>query len=96
MSSPERCVNPLERLILLSADEQGRIPYFQWQASGAEGNLKALTLMEHMGYLQREPGKKFCRRFRLTELSHHGRRARQRRRGRRHHARLAGGRAGDA
>ncbi len=85
MSSPERCVNPLERLILLSADEQGRIPYFQWQASGAEGNLKALTLMEHMGYLQREPGKKFCRRFRLTELGEgmrsnlrarlHGRRA---------------------
>ena len=61
-------INPLERLILLSADEEGRIPFFRWQASGADGGLKALTLMERMGYLRREPGGKFCRAFHLTEV----------------------------
>lgn len=61
-------VNPLERLILLSAGEDGRIPFLQWQAMGIDGNLKALALMERMGYLSREPGGKFCRAFHLTEL----------------------------
>jgi hypothetical protein len=61
-------INPLERLILLSAEEDGRIPFFQWQAMGVDGNLKALALMERMGYLRREPGEKFCRAFHLTEL----------------------------
>jgi hypothetical protein len=61
-------VNPLERLILLSADEEGRIPYFRWQAMGEDGDLKALASMERMGYLRREPGTKFCRAFHLTEL----------------------------
>ncbi len=63
-----RKINPLERLILLSADEEGRVPFLQWQAMGEDGNLKALTLMEKMGYLSREPGDKFCRAFHLTEL----------------------------
>lgn len=67
MMSAPRKINPLERLILLSADEQGRIPFFQWQAMGVDGNLKALALMEKMGYLRREPGEKFCRAFLLTE-----------------------------
>jgi len=61
-------VNPLERLILLSADEEGRIPFFRWQAMGIAGNLKALALMERMGYLRREPGRKFCRVYQLTDL----------------------------
>ena len=66
--SPMPRINPLERLILLSADEDGRIPFFQWQAMGTDGNLKALALMERMGYLSREPGEKFCRAYHLTEL----------------------------
>lgn len=61
-------VNPLERLILLSADEDGRIPFFRWQAMGVDRDLKALALMEKTGYLRREPGEKFCRAFYLTEL----------------------------
>ena len=67
-ASPCKEVNPLERLILLSADEEGRIPFLRWQAMGVDGELKALSLMEKMGYLSREPGQKFCRGFRLTEL----------------------------
>jgi len=67
IASPQG-INPLERLILLSADDEGRIPFFQWQAMGIAGNLKALTLMERMGYLSRESGTKFCRAFHLTDL----------------------------
>jgi hypothetical protein len=63
-----RKINPLEKLILLSADEEGRIPFFQWQAMGEMGYLKALALMEKMGYLRRDSGYKFYRAFHLTEL----------------------------
>lgn len=61
-------MNPLERIILLSADEQGRIPFLRWQAAGACSSMKALRLMETEGYLYRERGRKYCRAFHLTEL----------------------------
>ena len=68
VTAPPAGANPPERLVLLSADESGRIPYLRWQAMGIDSHLRALAQMESMGYLQREPGNKFCRAFHLTEL----------------------------
>jgi len=67
MDSSVNRINSLERIILLSASEEGRIPFLQWQTGDVDGISKALILMEARGYLRREDGGKYYRCFRLSE-----------------------------
>ena len=57
-------INPLERLILLSADDEGCIPVLQAKTMNGGKGLKVMTLMERLGVLRHEAGNQ-C--YRLTE-----------------------------
>lgn len=60
--------NPLERLILLSADEGGRVPFPQGHANDVAMKMRVLDAMREKGYLRRKKGEKFYRAFYLTPL----------------------------
>ena len=60
-------LNPLEILIVLSADGDGRIPFPQGNVSVVSSKMKVMTELERRGYLHRKAKSRIDRSFALTD-----------------------------
>lgn len=61
-------LNPLETLILLSADENGNIPFAKGHTSEIDLRVKVMREMERQGYVRRDMDEGMHERFSLTKV----------------------------